>query len=159
VQEYGSGGLSRYFCPRVWMENKPPPVGQQPLSLTQFLLGEVCQQLTDQTRPAQLLERFFVDAAKYIRLHHELFGNYGPGGLMLQVLCKCGLVLTNGSSHASGSVQVESCFNQGLMLRVLCKCCLVLTNSYGLFPSRMPAPDPIGNMLFPMLAAEWLHNK
>jgi hypothetical protein len=59
-------------------------VGQQPLSLTQFLLGEVCQ-LTDQTRPDQLLERFFVDAAKYIRLHQELFGNYGPGGLMLQV--------------------------------------------------------------------------
>jgi hypothetical protein len=96
VQEYGSGGLSRYFCPRVWMENKPPPVGQQPLSLTQFLLGEVCQQLTDQTRPDQLLARFFVDAAKYIRLHQELFGNYGPGGLMLQVLCKC---------------QVESSFN------------------------------------------------
>jgi hypothetical protein len=81
VQKYGSGRLTRRFNPRIWTENTP---GAARLSLTHHLASEMSQ-LTGLTDPRQLLERFFRDAAAYIRLHQEMFGNYHQG-LMLKVL-------------------------------------------------------------------------
>jgi hypothetical protein len=53
---------------------------------------------------------------------------------------------------------VQFSFNKWLMLQVLCKCGLVSTSDCKFFLSRVKtALDTIGNMLFPMLAAEWLH--